>query len=101
MNKNYFPKNIDKLVWESFHTTKYEPNNNEHQEFVLTKSNNFLLWIMSVIGYSKDTNIPFIQLLNLMQDGIVKKLGWSGENTYLDIILSHITTDSFIQHSDI
>lgn len=96
--KSYFPTYLDTYMWEAFHTTKYEPGNAEHQEFVSAKSNNLLLYIMSVIGYSKDINIPFNQLIELMDEGVVKQLGWNGEDVYRDIILKHINTDFPIQN---
>lgn len=47
-------------------------------------------WLTSLIKYSEELNIEVIKLAKLIKEGYVKKLGWYGEDYFIDIFLDSI-----------
>jgi len=47
-------------------------------------------WLTSMIRYSRKLNIDLINLIKLTKEGYIKKLGWEGEEEFINIFLDSI-----------
>ena len=47
-------------------------------------------WLTSMIRYSMKLDIELVKLVNLVREGYVKKLGWEGEDEFINIFLDSI-----------